>query len=97
MAASHAAQTGSAARAAAAIFPPSPSADSFCGMRVLLAVVVAMLALPATAAASGKQVAIFFYPWYGTPAHDAEWIHWQQRGATPPTSIASAFYPARGV
>lgn len=66
-------------------------------MRVLLATLAAVLALPATAAASGKQVAIFFYPWYGTPRHDAQWIHWQQRAAEPPASIASAFYPARGV
>lgn len=51
----------------------------------------------ARAAASPPSVAIFFYPWWGTPAHDGTYQHWTQHGATPPTSIASNYYPARGV
>jgi glycoprotein endo-alpha-1,2-mannosidase len=46
--------------------------------------------------AAPVRVAIFYYPWYGTPAHDGGYQHWQQRGYRPPASIASAFYPARG-
>jgi glycoprotein endo-alpha-1,2-mannosidase len=43
------------------------------------------------------EAAIFYYPWYGTPSADGGYAHWTQRGATPPASIASAFFPARGV
>jgi hypothetical protein len=42
-------------------------------------------------------VAVFFYPWYGTPKLDGGWVHWQQNRRRPPAEIASAFYPARGV
>ncbi len=44
-----------------------------------------------------SRVAIFFYPWYGTPARDGSYQHWDQHGADPPVGIASSFYPARGV
>jgi hypothetical protein len=44
----------------------------------------------------GPGVAIFYYSWDGTPARDGEWQHWGQRGAAPPATVASAFYPARG-
>ena len=43
------------------------------------------------------SVAIFFYPWYGTPTLNGSYEHWEQDGAQPPLSIASNFYPARGV
>jgi glycoprotein endo-alpha-1,2-mannosidase len=42
------------------------------------------------------QVAIFYYPWYGTPARDGSWQHWAQNGTAPPTQIASNWFPARG-
>ena len=42
------------------------------------------------------EVAIFYYPWYGTEALDGTWQHWQQNGNTPPTQIASNWFPARG-
>ncbi len=42
------------------------------------------------------EVAIFYYPWYGTVARDGAWQHWQQNGNTPPSQIASGWYPARG-
>ena len=51
----------------------------------------------ASPAGPAPSVAIFFYPWWGTPAHDGAYQHWPQRGGTPPVSIASNFYPARGV
>jgi hypothetical protein len=47
--------------------------------------------------AAPVRVAIFYYPWYGTPALDGAYQHWQQRGYRPPASVSSAFYPARGV
>jgi hypothetical protein len=42
------------------------------------------------------EVAIFYYPWYGTAARDGSWQHWQQHGNTPPSQIASGWFPARG-
>jgi glycoprotein endo-alpha-1,2-mannosidase len=54
-------------------------------------------AQPTLRADSQGSVAIFFYPWYGTPAANGSYEHWAQRGAVPPVSIASNFYPARGV
>jgi hypothetical protein len=41
-------------------------------------------------------VAIFYYPWYGTPLHDGTWEHWNQNGHAPPTSVYSSFFPASG-
>jgi len=46
--------------------------------------------------AGAGEVAIFYYPWYGTVARDGSWQHWQQNGNTPPAQIASGWYPARG-
>src|SRR3954447_23948682 len=59
-----------------------------CGLIVLLA--------PATARA-GVGVTAFYYPWYGTPGADGAFQHWQQDGKLPPRSIASNYWPARGV
>jgi glycoprotein endo-alpha-1,2-mannosidase len=42
------------------------------------------------------EVAIFYYAWYGTPAHDGGYVHWGQGGYSPPREIASDFYPMRG-
>jgi glycoprotein endo-alpha-1,2-mannosidase len=73
-------------------------------------VAAACLALPAAASArtdagaaaggpttgrSGES-AIFYYPWFGSPRVDGEYIHWQQHGNRPPARVASSFYPARG-
>jgi hypothetical protein len=41
-------------------------------------------------------VTAFFYPWYGSPAFDGKWIHWNQLGHVPPDDIASSFYPVKG-
>ncbi len=43
-----------------------------------------------------RSVGIFYYPWYGTPASDGGWQHWQQNDNAPPKSIASGWYPMRG-
>jgi len=48
-------------------------------------------------ATPSPRVAIFFYPWYGTPARDGSYQHWNQHGNEPPESIASSYYPARGI
>ena len=66
-----------------------------------LVILLLLACLVAPSASQAKRaptrVAIFFYPWYGTPAVDGDFQHWQQRGATPPAAVASAFYPARGL
>jgi glycoprotein endo-alpha-1,2-mannosidase len=42
------------------------------------------------------RVGIFYYPWFATPHTDGHYAHWQQGGSTPPVSVSSSFYPARG-
>ncbi len=54
----------------------------------------ASLALPAVARAG--TVSIFYYPWYGTPAFDGTWVHWNQNNHRPPNNLYSRFYPAHG-
>ena len=65
--------------------------------------VLAALALVAPAAggsiatpAPPPTTAIFYYPWFGTPARDGDYDHWDQNGHHPSADIASSFYPARG-
>ena len=62
----------------------------------LTLVVLALLAFPAAAAAAQPRVSIFYYPWYGNPALDAEWAHWITPGGST-LDIASNYYPARGL
>jgi glycoprotein endo-alpha-1,2-mannosidase len=64
---------------------------------LLLAALIPAAGGSVTAEATAPvRVAIFYYPWYGTPSLDGAYEHWQQRGYRPPASISSAFYPARG-
>jgi hypothetical protein len=42
------------------------------------------------------RTAIFYYPWFGTPARDGQYDHWQQNGHQPAGDLASSFYPLRG-
>jgi glycoprotein endo-alpha-1,2-mannosidase len=67
-------------------------------MRLLLLGLALALALPAATSAARQPapVSIFYYPWYGTPAQDGAYEHWQQDWHLPPVDIASNFYPARG-
>ena len=64
---------------------------------VLSLVTLVACGLVSGAAAAPPRSGIFFYPWYGTPGYDGGWVHWQQAGAAPPATIASSFYPARGI
>jgi hypothetical protein len=70
-------------------------------VRVAACLLVCVFALAPAAGARAPQqarpVAIFYYPWYGTPAFDGAYQHWQQNGHRPPGDIASSYYPARGV
>jgi glycoprotein endo-alpha-1,2-mannosidase len=67
-------------------------------MRVFLASAGAVVALVVPAVAfAAPTVSAFYYPWYGTAARDGAWLHWSQNGHSPPTDIASNYWPARGV
>ncbi|GAA2516180.1 hypothetical protein GCM10010423_04570 [Streptomyces levis] len=49
-----------------------------------------------TAGALSDDVHLFYYPWYGSPAVNGSWRHWQQGGHTPPDGLGADFYPALG-
>jgi glycoprotein endo-alpha-1,2-mannosidase len=51
---------------------------------------------PVTGPDPSYKVAAFYYPWYGNPQFDGEWIHWTQAGNTPPRNISSDYYPELG-
>jgi glycoprotein endo-alpha-1,2-mannosidase len=42
------------------------------------------------------KVAAFYYPWYGNPGIDGQWIHWTQNNHVPPDDIASDYFPELG-
>src|SRR5688500_10575622 len=42
------------------------------------------------------RTAIYYYAWFGTPAGDGEYQHWQQGGSAPPAQVGSSYYPSRG-
>ncbi len=42
------------------------------------------------------KVAAFYYPWYGNPEIDGQWIHWPQNNHLPPDDISSDYFPALG-
>jgi glycoprotein endo-alpha-1,2-mannosidase len=73
-------------------------------MRRSLSFLALALALAVTAAASAPaaapppaRVAIFYYPWWGNPTHDGGYLHWDADGHLPPATIASEYFPARGL
>ena len=59
----------------------------------LLGFVLACFLAPSAAAGT---VAIFYYPWYGTPSVNGAWLHWNQNGHSPPVDLYSRYYPANG-
>ena len=65
-------------------------------LRRLLVVGLAWACLCVPAAARAGTVAIFYYPWYSTPAVDGGWEHWNQNRHRPPGDVYSSFYPAQG-
>ena len=62
--------------------------------------VAAVLAFPAAGGPVGstatRESAIFYYPWYSTPARDGRWAHWYvERDGSP--VLSSPYYPTRGL
>jgi hypothetical protein len=67
--------------------------------RVALVLAALALFVPTAGGSSGMSTpltAIFYYPWYGTPARDGGYDKWEQNGHRPAADLASAFYPSRG-
>jgi hypothetical protein len=64
---------------------------------LVVGLATACFGMPAVAhAAPGVTIAIFYYPWYSTPATDGAWGHWDQNWHTPPLDLYSRYYPALG-
>lgn len=65
---------------------------------LLSAAAIALASGPAGAKPAPERglTAIFYYPWYGTPALDGSYDHWEQEGHLPPFDIAASYYPDRG-
>jgi Glycosyl hydrolase family 99 len=54
------------------------------------------LLISCTAFAKERKAFIYYYGWYGNPAYDLQWSHWQENQHQPPWDIASSFYPKLG-
>jgi len=75
-----------------------------CGILALLTCLTAPVAharndtefMGATPGPAVAETAIFYYAWFGAPAVDGEYVHWQQGGSAPPAQVGSSFYPVRG-
>ncbi|RKR86246.1 glycosyl hydrolase family 99 [Micromonospora pisi] len=50
----------------------------------------------AALAAPAQNVHIFYYSWYGSPAVNGSYRHWQQGDHTPPQDVGANFYPTLG-
>jgi len=51
---------------------------------------------PIAGAEPSMKVAAFYYPWYGNPAQNGAWVHWDQNGHWPPRDIGSDYFPVLG-
>ena len=51
---------------------------------------------PTQPAALSSNVHLFYYPWYGSPAVNGAYRHWQQGGRTPPNDVGADLYPVAG-
>ena len=68
-------------------------------------VVVLALMVPAVAGSGSRvpqaradtQTAIFYYPWYSTPARDGHWAHWYVHETDGQQVLSTPFYPTRGL
>jgi hypothetical protein len=71
----------------------------------VLALTLPALTLPAGAgsrssaetANAATDTAIFYYPWYSTPARDGQWAHWYVHGSDGQQILSTPYYPVRGL
>jgi hypothetical protein len=73
------------------------------GLRIPAVVAAALaagcIALPASGATGEngtERTAIFYYPWYSTPAKDGRWAHWYVENDGAPV-LSATYYPSRGL
>ena len=73
------------------------------GLRIpaflVVAAVAVCLVLPAAGCRAGggnDRAAIFYYPWYSTPARDGRWAHWYVEHEGTPT-LSTPYLPTRGL
>ena len=59
-------------------------------------VIVIFLIHSTFALAKDRMTFIYYYGWYGNPAYDFEWSHWQENDHETPWDLASSFYPKLG-
>ena len=52
--------------------------------------------MPTASSGLSSKVAAFYYPWYGNPSVDGQWIHWTENNHFPSGDIAGDYYPALG-
>jgi glycoprotein endo-alpha-1,2-mannosidase len=68
-------------------------------------IVVAALTVPVGAgsgpsglsATTRADAAIFYYPWYSTPARDGQWAHWYVHAEDGQPVLSTPYYPTRGL
>ena len=70
-------------------------------IRAFLAAAIgaACLAIPAVGADAPQlttRAAIFYYPWYSTPAKDGRWAHWYVEHEGAPV-LSTPYFPTRGL
>jgi glycoprotein endo-alpha-1,2-mannosidase len=64
-----------------------------------MAIACACVALPAAGAGRDEgtsRAAIFYYPWYSTPARDGRWAHWYVEHDGAPV-LSTPYFPTRGL
>lgn len=64
--------------------------------RQLLLITFYLLSFTSALLAKDRLVFIYYYGWYGNPAYDQDWLHWQENEHEPPWDVASSFYPKLG-
>jgi glycoprotein endo-alpha-1,2-mannosidase len=65
---------------------------------IAVAIAGACAAFPASGAAPAQEegAAIFYYPWYSTPARDGRWAHWYVEHDGVPV-LSTPYLPTRGL
>jgi glycoprotein endo-alpha-1,2-mannosidase len=66
---------------------------------LIAAIGAACLAFPAAGAerpSGADRAAIFYYPWYSTPAKDGRWAHWYVEHEGKPV-LSTPYFPTRGL
>ena len=66
------------------------------GLLALAAFQVQLPTAPMPVEPPPRSVHAFYYGWYGNPAHDGAFVHWQQGGHLPPVELGADYRPLLG-